>query len=424
MRPGPWRSLFVAAVAGALLLRVVLRLVYNDMEDPELWEFERIARNLVETGNFAFRNPDIPSAFMPPAYPLMLAGLYALFGKGVVSHLLISIPLWLCEFAIPFLVGWLGARLWGRTAGFLAFGAALFWPNLLLMSGRLLNLPIYTALLVGSFVTLFSQRLTLRARFGWTGLLMGLFWTMRFEAPLFFLPHLYYLAFHARESDAADPPPWRRRVALLALAGTLFALPITPWIARNAMIFGEPLLSTEGGYHLLRGHHDRATGAGRDPWPANRGTELPPLPEVEALPKDEPRDEIRRSEIMGERAMEWIRENPRRELELVARKLYYFLVTDFTHPYARRPVVWVPSLVALLAGLVFWVRTGLRDPAQQALWGVFAVQLGLVVIFLVLARYRMQVDFVPLLFACAWLARGPVGRLAERRVLLPAQGAA
>ena len=62
------------------------------------------------------------------------------------------------------------------------------------------------------------------------------------------------------------------------------------------------------------------------------------------------------------------------DLQLIYNKLVYFLITDFTHPYARSWLVWPVSLLGLTFGFYYWVRTGLRDPAQQTLWMIFAIQ--------------------------------------------------
>ncbi len=79
-------------------------------------------------------------------------------------------------------------------------------------------------------------------------------------------------------------------------------------------------------------------------------------------------------------------------------------MADFTHPVQRRWVVWLPSLLALVLGFAWWLRRGALDPRQQTLWLVFAVNAALAMIFFVLPRYRMAVEFVPVLFLASWLA--------------------
>jgi hypothetical protein len=89
---------------------------------------------------------------------------------------------------------------------------------------------------------------------------------------------------------------------------------------------------------------------------------------------------------------------------LAARKVFYFLTVDWTHPVSRVYAIWVPSFLALVVGFVDWVRCGRRDPRQSFLWLLFGTQMGIAVIFFVLPRYRMVVDFVPLVFLAGWIA--------------------
>jgi hypothetical protein len=117
-----------------------------------------------------------------------------------------------------------------------------------------------------------------------------------------------------------------------------------------------------------------------------------------------------------EQAIEWIKANPEKELRLIGIKLYYFLVTDFTHPAARSLLVWPISLAALILGFYYWLRTGLRDPRQQVLWMLFGIQLVLCIAFIVLPRYRVAVESVPLLFFAAWLANTRLGEWLFTRV--------
>src|SRR6185436_2993879 len=82
---------------------------------------------------------------------------------------------------------------------------------------------------------------------------------------------------------------------------------------------------------------------------------------------------------------------------------FYFFVADFTHPVQRLAPVWIPSFVALLVGLPYWLRRGRRDPRQNTLWLLFALNAALALVFFVLPRYRIAVEFVPLLFFAAWI---------------------
>ncbi len=402
------RHAYVALVVLGLGVRAILRATQIDMAAPELWEFDDIAENLLETGVYSFRTPGVPTAYMPPAFPLLITGLYALLGVGAAAHTALAAILWLGDVVHCALVGWLAARLFGARAGLLAWSVALWWPNFVMWSGRLHDISIYTPLFVLAFGLLFVDRWSATRRAVAAGLVMGIFGLFRFEAAGFLIPFVLYLAFatpETRFSWAERTHGWGRRVVVVGLLVATFALPLLPWLVRTNAVWGRPMLSSVSGYALLRGHHEGATGSGRDPWPSNRGTPVPSSPEIDALRFEDPQDELTRDAWYRDYAVNYILENPLHELQLLGAKLLYFLVTDFTHPYARMPFVWIPSLIALLAGLAFFVRQGVRVPEQQVLWLVFLLQIGVVVLLFVLPRYRQMVDFVPVVFLAGWGAQ-------------------
>jgi hypothetical protein len=413
------RNTFIALIALGIIIRIALRLIYADLDDPILWEFSKIAKNVLATGVYSYGLPGLPSAFMPPFYPLLIAGIYKLFGDGFLGHFVLSTFLWILEFAVPFVMGYLGVRIWNFRVGQFAFILSMLWPMLLLTSGRLLNVPIYTLFPILSVAFMLSDMPQWK-RILLIGLTMGLLWNNRFETPLFMLPFAYYIFFFDKDRVTGQLPSFMNRVVAVGALAVIVIACIAPWVVRNAGVYGKPLLSTEGGYHFRRGHHEGATGSGRDLWPANQGTymERPPAGAI-ADKERTPEREIVKADWHREQAIAWIKANPEKELQLIGIKIFYFLVADFTHPYARSMVVWPVSLVGLILGFFYWVRTGLREPKQQVLWMFFAIQLALCVAFIVLPRYRIAVEAVPLLFFAAWLANGKLGDWFGRRVMAP-----
>jgi hypothetical protein len=405
------RSLILLAAIFACALRAVLLARFANPSSPELWEFGTIARNLVETGVYSFHVPGVPSAYMPPGYPLLIAGLYATLGIGPAAHYALGALLLAFECLVPLLVGLLALRLWGAAAGRTAFVLSLYWPQFLLLSGRYHSLPISLALLLLALGALWSERWSLARRAAVCGLLLGLYGLFRMELAAILAPFLYGLW---REGAAlpGGPVPRARRLGAALLCVACCAAVVSPWIVRNRVVFGRFVLGTSGGYNLLRGHNENATGGGRNlPGDEERDIlEIPPR--IKALEPDfrGSGDELVADALYRREALAYIRANPGREASLAAIKGFFFLVADFTHPIQRRWVVWLPSLLALVLGFAWWLRRGALDPRQQTLWLVFAVNAALAMIFFVLPRYRMAVEFVPVLFLASWLAsrlKGP-----------------
>lgn len=390
----------------AAMLRIFLTYHYIDLHHAKLWEFGVIARNLYQTGSYPFRVPGVSSGYMPPAYPVFIALAYKAFGIGLSAHVTVAVVLLIFEMAIPFLVGWIACTIWDWKVSAVAFLLSLFWPLFVIMSGRLHCIPMYAAFLIGAYGVLFSGRPFGVWKFMLCGFLLGVYANFRYEAILFLIPIIYYIV-RLKAPPARSGVNKLKAVLLLLVSFTIL---IAPWVIRNYRVFGHFVFSTSGGYNLLRGHHEGATGTGRDPWPAAKidpdaATPIPAMAPLQDLQYKSVEDELIADRFCAQRAVSYMIHNPKREVELLFRKAFYFLVADFTHPVMRLWPIWVPSLLSLIAGFFFWVRFGMSDIRQQALWLLFAMQLLLSVMVFVLLRYRMVVDFVPLLFFSALLAR-------------------
>jgi hypothetical protein len=404
----------VLAIAGAAALRIALRVKYGSILAPELWEFGEIAQNLLRTGIYTFRSNGVPSAFMPPAYPLLIAALYSVFGVGPVAHGVLAGILFLFEMALPVLIGWLAATIWDRNTGIVAFWVALFWPQFLLMSGRCSSIQIYMVVLVFACAIVLTGQISLGRRACLAGFALGVYSLFRFEAVPFLLPFGYFLLRETKSSGTAaqSNSTSRRAAGVLGLFLLSFAIPLSPWLIRNYAVFGRVVLSTSGGYNLRRGHHEGATGTAREMGAAGAGLDATtsggtPVPGASAMAQvleHEPADVLMVDQFFRDEALSFVFNNPGREARLVVTKLFYFFTTDFTHPASHLIPVWLASLVALGFGFYQFVARGLHDTKQQLLWLAFTVQGCVAVAFFVLPRYRIAVDFVPVVFASAWIA--------------------
>src|SRR4030095_7672095 len=248
---------------------------------------------------------------------------------------------------------------------------ALFWPPFLLLSGRLHSLPISMATLLLALVVLWGGPLSL-GRAALCGLLIGIYGLFRMELAAL-APVLLYAVLALVEPLRATIG---RRVAALCVLGAVAALVVSPWLIRNFLVFDRVLVGTSGGYNLLRGHNEQATGAGRGIYSGSSEDSTQEIPERVRLSAPDftsLEDELVFAAFCRKEALGFARSHPRREIELIFRKAFYFLIADFTHPVQRLWPVWVPSLAALLVGIAFWLKSGRGDARQNTLWRVFAI---------------------------------------------------
>lgn len=261
---------FALAVRGAFLwqLRTNLR------QDPDA--YREIAENMLQYGVFGLTGKSgpspsvVPTAYRPPLYPLLLASLRAMeaplvsLAKVAVVHLFLGVATvaltWLCAWQYCGMPQWQAV-----LAGLIvACDPILLHQQSLVMTETLATALAAIALMCLAF---WSMRPGLGSA-ALAGLSIGCCSLCR---PTF-LPWLGLVALAiaiappaaatARTKiEAAPRPQWRRapvvrRLAWACVAAVAGVAVMLPWGARNAWVFGRPILTTtHGGYTLELGNN-------------------------------------------------------------------------------------------------------------------------------------------------------------------------
>src|SRR3954469_5609155 len=158
-----WAVVVVLALALALRLGyVALTPGYAIVHDAR--DYDTHARSIAARAGFARLGPG-PSrvtAFRPPAYPILLAGVYTLTGHetkadeqrvvaGRVANALVGT-------AIVALIGVLALQVFDRRVALAAMALAAVSLPLILVGGALMSEPLFAALLLGSLTAAIAYR--------------------------------------------------------------------------------------------------------------------------------------------------------------------------------------------------------------------------------------------------------------------------
>ncbi len=171
-----------------------------------------------------------PDAHWSPLYPLMTAVSFKLFG---VSHTSAKLVPLLFGVLTPALIALLVLRLTGSIAGGLVGGVlAAFHPTLVTWSLRI-ETEIMSACLITLALWLVLAR-GIRGRVMLVGLALGLAYLAKYQNVLLWPGVLLFLALEG---------PWRVRARNLAVATGVALAVISPWLIRNAVVFGDPFFS-------------------------------------------------------------------------------------------------------------------------------------------------------------------------------------
>ena len=140
----------VALVALAFALRIAWQLRVGFYTAPETWEYDAIARNLLEGRGYVY--PFLGTdwvTFGLPAYPLVLAALHWLSG-GPDRYLFVGLAQAALAASVVLVAVRVGQRLAGRAAGLLAGAIVAVHPALVLYAAKVheLNLEAPVAGLV------------------------------------------------------------------------------------------------------------------------------------------------------------------------------------------------------------------------------------------------------------------------------------
>jgi 4-amino-4-deoxy-L-arabinose transferase-like glycosyltransferase len=255
-------------------------------------------------------NSGAPTAFWPAGWPMAMSVLFRITGPSLLAVGLFNL-------ACAILTGWLalllGRRLFGNEAA-ARLGLLLFavYPNAIGYVALALTEVFYTALLLLGCWLVIARRSLL-----WlvaAGIVFG-FATLVKAQTLVMVPLLFAIDW-LRAGDV-----WRRLPRLVgqgALVLAVAALTVMPWTMRNhAQLGAWVAVSTNGGFTLLTGNNDTATG---DYTPAD--------PSVTALMARKDLNEVTRDAEAKRLGLQWIAAHPGGFLRLAPRKLARLWLPD------------------------------------------------------------------------------------------------
>ena len=348
-------SLYVALRAAVLLIPV------SPTSDAEWYVLRAIS---LASGQGYLDNYGAPTAFWPPGWPMALSLVFRFTGASTLAIGLFNLA---SAIAIGWLVLLLGRRLFAsEAAARLGLLLLAVYPNGIGYVPLGLTEVFYTALLLLGCWLVVARRpgpltwLWLIA----AGLVFG-FATLVKAQSLVMVPLLFAIEW-LRAGDV-----WRRLPKLVlqgALVLTVAALAVLPWSLRNRAEVGHWVaVSTNGGYTLLTGNNDSATG---DYTPADAN--------VTALMRRSDLDEVARDAEAKRLGLAWIAAHPGQSLALAPRKLARLWLPDGEAEWAHQG--GAPSY-ARLAPAYRAVRV-----ANQAFYGL--LMLGFAAAFAVMTIRR------------------------------------
>jgi hypothetical protein len=310
--------LFIVAVAFLVRASSILRHVYDI---PATYghlffgyEVGRIASALASGQGFSspFPNPSGPTAWLGPVYPLIVAGMFKLFGIYTPASAAAVMTVNSVFSALTCLAIYLvGKELFGSTVALLAAWAWALLPYSINWSFWIWETAVSTFLLTLLFwLTLRLPRRSRPRTWAIYGLLWGVL-ALTNASCLAFLPvAAVWVWYRLRQQP-------QFRFAPVAISALLFALVVSPWIARNYVVMGKFIFPrSDFGEELYMGNHEGSEGLCMF-WdhPVWNRYEMAEFAQQGELAYVAAKQKI---------AAQWIKQNPGRFAQLTLRRIGFF----------------------------------------------------------------------------------------------------
>ena len=336
----------------ALLLRVAWIIIGHTYKFKTIdnnfsfgWEMGRIGASLASGQGFSnqFGPPTGPTAWEPPLYPYLIAGVFQIFGiySKASAFVLLTFNS-VCSALTCLPIFWIARRMFSEKVAVRSAWAWALLPNIIFWCTRAVWETSLSALLLA---ILFWLTLTMEEREGWLpwfafGLLWGIV-ALNGTSLLAFLPAAGLWAWYRRAKAG------KRSFAGVVLASVVFCASIAPWLIRNYETFGRFIFIRDNfGAELRLGNGDGADG--------RLMLSLDPPHDPVAMRQVQEMGEIAYIAMRKQQALAFIKVDYARFAELCVKRFIIFWgsPTKSTEPFWLAPAK--DSLFFASSVLAFW----------------------------------------------------------------------
>ena len=237
--------LLLVLLMASLMRLAVVGFQFESLSESDPDSYRAIAVNLVESGVYSLGGD--PTAFRPPVYPLILSlGMFLGIPHGIWVggiHILFGVLTVLLTYRVALMMS-------RKPVALLA--ATLVCVDPILLNQSVLTMTETTATLLGILAIWLLVRTVDNANklnIVLTGVTLGVAGLCR---PTFFV----FAAMGLLVLMFSKTVPWKEQLRTNLLVGCCLLVTIAPWVIRNQISLGKPVLATtHGGYTLLLGNN-------------------------------------------------------------------------------------------------------------------------------------------------------------------------
>ncbi|MGH7564393.1 MAG: glycosyltransferase family 39 protein [Gemmatimonadota bacterium] len=338
--------------------------------------------------------PERPTAWMAPAYPWLVGHAFRAFGIYSVPAAVVLLTLQVLVSAVSCVLLYLiGRRVYNGRVGLLAALMLALYPSAIHFDvQKIWSTPLYVlCLLVVVYALLrMVDRPTLKSG-AVLGAAIGI--TMLVDSVVvaaipFILAWLYF-------GSASDRG---RTLGGMAVTVVVAGLIVTPWLVRNYQVFGKATyIKSNFGNELFMGNNPLATGGADDYRVTGRRiTEILSETELKFL---EAANEVEYNRFLRTKAVDWIRDNPGRFVQLTATRVARFWTTIKPPGGSLEMVAFGAYLAVLFLAVIGLLKSGFDRDVVLIL--ILLLSLPVPYYFTLAAHVRYRFPIVPFLMLFA-----------------------
>ena len=363
------RTILLAIIAVAIILRIAAVIVVGNVDDPEGWEYSRLADNIVGGQGYSYTwfeydevpDPPVPSAIEGPFYTYFLVALYDLPYKywaiEVFQSLLWGVVVWLV---------YLIARSFkaDRLIAYVASSTVAVFPAFIYSPTQIHHTSFTMVFIMAAvfFAAHFRRRRPVLSAVGF-GFALGVY--LLSEPVGAFFAAIFSIWLLLRD--------WKRALVPISVAAVVAIALIAPWQIRNFVVLKYPFfIKSTPGQTLWIGNNEAATGTTRNEKDASIFYADMPQ-ELHDRVKAENTEKGRHRILMGE-AVSYIKSHPMITIRRGLWRVKQLWICDSNHPKDRHLLNQIPNAFLLIVGVaglvILYRRRKLIEYAPAlCLWG-------------------------------------------------------
>ncbi|PWT93468.1 MAG: hypothetical protein C5B54_01765 [Acidobacteria bacterium] len=270
------RQWLIWILAITLVSRLLVLIFFSDTLSFRASGYDAYATHVLQQSVYTQHSDGVPDSDLPPLYPLLLAGLYSLFGHKVIPVSVFQIALDLLTALLMYLIG---KRVADAKVGLLAAMFYGIYPYLLYQNVSVNDTAVFIFLLTVSIFLTYKTRDSLHPAYAAAvGATVGL---AALTKPFIMLLLPFSGFWWIKEIG------FRNGIKFTLLSSLILLTVLAPWVTRNLLLHKQwVFISTNGGSNLHQGNNSCVVDYLRHGWDAQWVNCLKKLPdglnEVEA----------------------------------------------------------------------------------------------------------------------------------------------